>query len=268
VRMSFFNLLQGQSKAKPTNTAPPENTTAEMAKNLLKAAVLADANGELSDALVLYKQALDNWFKVLSDETNAEEQNKIKELITVYMTRAEEIKCVLTPAPTPAPQQTGPKKAGAKRAASASLIPSDLKNYHTGSRKPAVPTRIASTGHTAAAAPSAALSDQYESQIASEMLDSSPGVRCAHPQFKSTFYRHFRFALYRWDDIAGLDYAKRTIQEAVILPNMRPDLFQGLRAPPKGVLLYGPPGTGEHTPPSIFCVPLLYTEAYGDLTTC
>ena len=39
-----------------------------------------------------------------------------------------------------------------------------------------------------------------------------------------------------WDDIAGLAYAKKSVQEAVIWPLMRPDLFTGLRKPPKGKL--------------------------------
>ncbi len=48
-----------------------------------------------------------------------------------------------------------------------------------------------------------------------------------------------------FDDIAGLEHAKATVQELVCWPMKRPDLFTGLRRGPNGLLLYGPPGTGK-----------------------
>jgi len=48
-----------------------------------------------------------------------------------------------------------------------------------------------------------------------------------------------------WDDIAGLEFAKKTIKEIVVWPMLRPDIFTGLRGPPRGILLFGPPGTGK-----------------------
>lgn len=61
--------------------------------------------------------------------------------------------------------------------------------------------------------------------IENEIVDRSPGVK--------------------WGDIAGLEGAKRALQEMVILPTIRSDLFQGLRQPARGLLLYGPPGNGK-----------------------
>eukprot|EP00871_Galdieria_phlegrea_P003605 jgi/Galph1/4245/GphlegSOOS_G2892.1 len=62
--------------------------------------------------------------------------------------------------------------------------------------------------------------------ITNEVLEKSPGVE--------------------WNDIAGLEFAKSCVLEAVVWPLLRPDLFSGIRRPPKGLLLFGPPGrTGK-----------------------
>ncbi|KAK9862173.1 hypothetical protein WJX84_012398 [Apatococcus fuscideae] len=58
-----------------------------------------------------------------------------------------------------------------------------------------------------------------------DMLERAPGVQ--------------------WDDIAGLSEAKQLLQENVVLPTYMPDYFQGIRRPVKGVLMFGPPGTGK-----------------------
>ena len=45
-------------------------------------------------------------------------------------------------------------------------------------------------------------------------------------------------------DIKGLEFSKMALYESVILPQKQPQVFVGARKPFKGILLYGPPGTG------------------------
>lgn len=49
----------------------------------------------------------------------------------------------------------------------------------------------------------------------------------------------------KWDDVAGLEGAKEAVKEAAIFPMIYPELFTDLREPPRGVLFFGPPGTGK-----------------------
>jgi ATP-dependent 26S proteasome regulatory subunit len=57
----------------------------------------------------------------------------------------------------------------------------------------------------------------------------------------------------RTQDIGGYDIQKQEIREAVELPLTQGDLYRQLGIdPPRGVLLYGPPGTGGCGEPCVF----------------
>lgn len=66
---------------------------------------------------------------------------------------------------------------------------------------------------------------ELAAMLENDVMDHSPGVR--------------------WTDIAGLADGKRVLEEAAVLPLMMPEYFTGIRKPVKGVLLFGPPGTGK-----------------------
>jgi SpoVK/Ycf46/Vps4 family AAA+-type ATPase len=62
-------------------------------------------------------------------------------------------------------------------------------------------------------------------QIEDTIVDNSPGVG--------------------WDDIQGLEDVKSILNETIVLPTLKPEIFSGLRAPSRGILLFGPPGNGK-----------------------
>ncbi len=47
----------------------------------------------------------------------------------------------------------------------------------------------------------------------------------------------------KWDEVVGLEDAKRALRESIIFPVHRPDLFP--LGWPRGILMYGPPGCGK-----------------------
>ena len=84
------------------------------------------------------------------------------------------------------------------------------------------------------AAQAIAEADDYEVEVRDEKEPDIP------PEFVLKEKPNVTF-----DDIAGLDDAKRAIREAIVYPIKRPDLFP--LGWPRGILLFGPPGTGKTT---------------------
>ncbi|XP_075157169.1 fidgetin-like protein 1 [Haematobia irritans] len=79
------------------------------------------------------------------------------------------------------------------------------------------------------------------------MEPSHPALKNIDPKMVEVINNEImrQFKPVDWSEIAGLNYAKSIIKEAVVYPLLRPDIFTGLRRPPRGILLFGPPGTGK-----------------------
>ncbi|WP_195224335.1 proteasome ATPase [Schaalia turicensis] len=84
--------------------------------------------------------------------------------------------------------------------------------------------------------PGDALMVDLRSGIALEKIVRSDVEQLLTPETPDTTY----------DDIGGLDAQIRQVRDAIELPFSHPELYReyGLR-PPKGILLYGPPGSGK-----------------------
>ena len=203
--------LLARMRSKPKQK-DDDNGQVEAAVAKLKDARRFDDSKQYSTAVMLYEEGLRLLIERHANEVDEPKKAVILKTVEEYMARAERCK----------------QLAQAKRP--------DHDNYGARPRPPKVPPRkpVRRTSPQAprrrsppppVQAPENIVRDPFEARVLQEMLDGSSAVR--------------------WADVAGLEAAKRTLKEAVVLPNLRPDLYRGLRAPPRGVLLFGPPGTGK-----------------------
>lgn len=103
---------------------------------------------------------------------------------------------------------------------------------------PAPPTLVSADEDTEAG------SKDIKEELEDAIIDSLQGVdKTAAKQIFAEIVVHGDEV--HWEDIAGLESAKSSLKEAVVYPFLRPDLFRGLREPVRGMLLFGPPGTGK-----------------------
>lgn len=250
--MSFLKQLVGSFFSDPSSSSSQQSPTSsnspmdavvsneraayklkgyfDLAKVEIDKAVRAEEWGLLDDAVLHYQNA----HRILIEASStpvpsyitSSEQEKVKayrEKILKWQGHASERLLVLS-------RRTGGKSVN--KAQSGAVI-----RTISGPRKVASQISSGSTGHNTSIksdtknvkAPKPVQDNGYDEKlvemIESVIVDRSPSVK--------------------WDDIAGLEKAKQTLLEMVVLPTKRKDIFTGLRRTSRGLLLFGPPGTGK-----------------------
>ena len=119
---------------------------------------------------------------------------------------------------------TRPVSEPVRRVPSARTAASEVDKPKTNGGRRAGPSRTTRTGKGDKQLKGEELTEE-ESRMANEIIVDSPGVL--------------------FSDIAGLQGVKNILHEIVVAPALNPELFAGIRSPPRGVLLFGPPGNGK-----------------------
>lgn len=201
--------------------------------DIVSKAIDADNKGEYKEAYDLYMTALENFVTGLkcaccrgrrsaagpptrpplgpADEQNHVIKEKVTSKVRGYMERAEALKKALSEPAAPA-----------KSAAAAGCEPAGQSLPLRPRPGAGILTPAAWGGdlrRSAGEGEADGESSKLRGALASAIVSEKPNVS--------------------WDDVAGLESAKDTLKEAVILPVRFPDLFKGKRQPWKGILLYG-----------------------------
>ncbi|XP_048438147.1 katanin p60 ATPase-containing subunit A-like 2 isoform X1 [Pyrus x bretschneideri] len=145
----------------------------------------------------------------------------------------------------PEPQQNGQSTDGAVSNGSSSGVTPNGNGHVKRTADLAIYEQFQNQGRSSATPSNGVLSDQHDEIPQKSLL----------PAFESTEMRSLGESLCRdivrgspdvkWESIKGLENAKRLLKEAVVMPIKYPKYFTGLLTPWKGILLFGPPGTGK-----------------------
>ncbi|XP_026664860.2 uncharacterized protein LOC103718546 isoform X2 [Phoenix dactylifera] len=114
-------------------------------------------------------------------------------------------------------------------------------------------TAVATNSETKSEAPPPENKNESEKSVNKDGVGSCPLPKAPEVSPDNEFEKRIRPEVIpaneigvTFDDIGALDDIKESLQELVMLPLRRPDLFKGgLLKPCRGILLFGPPGTGK-----------------------
>lgn len=187
----------------------------DKAIGIVKEAIEQDTKQNYQEAYKLYQNSLDFFLLALKYEKNDKLKELIRNKFTEYLDRAEKLKQHLNNAKA----DDGGKSAIGANGSEKGIAPGGKK--YVPHKRPSSSTDPLSRDDDDADPETKRL----RAGLASAILSETPNVS--------------------WDDVAGLQTAKDSLKEAVILPIKFPQLFTGKRTPWRGILLYGPPGTGK-----------------------
>lgn len=234
---AFDRAYDADAAGKPEAATKLYRTGLEAVREALKLHVEGSGLGPKADSVAAWKAELARWQQAVLDRLRVLESGGASSSAPVKLTQPhlQGARSINLPVQhgaggsngAPARQATSLVQRLAPKATAASNTVAQQQRTPVssgGGAQQAAQRGAAASAPTTAQA--ASRDDQkYRDIILGEVLTTSPSVK--------------------WEEIAGLGAAKQALMEAVILPSLRPDLFQGLRAPVRGILLYGPPGNGK-----------------------
>jgi len=201
----------------------------DQALSFLKRAEDVEQKGRKNDAYDMYTRGLELLLKAIKKAKTDSRKDALRKKCNVYMSHAEMLKQSIDSEQPPKKRITVKKPALRHEPKPIRYDPKPVKYEPKPIRNHPQPKKRHMKRKTNSKSKQSkrlkGKVDAIYDRIENEILDSSPSV-----QFK---------------DVFGMQNVKQVLHESIVLPNLRPDIFTGLRAPPKGLLLFGPPGNGK-----------------------